>query len=262
MQVFVENKVSMRRRNVAAAFLVASLGIAANNVTIPVAPLNATVNPPAIFNGNINLPQSVPAPVFAERISYQPVNRAAKWFLANVAPTPGGTLAVSIGPLQLGVFAPVIRQATPILHGQDLQYNQDYRELWNPPRRNYAFLLNQGPTLNVNVLPLSLQAFAPTVTLTGTVAPGVLGLTLSLFAPAIIQANSGLVQVPLLQLVLGAPGPDLFLTGSLLVPPPEMTLGFNAPTLTQGPVDGQANLPSVPYISGVGPWDITVRTYG
>lgn len=263
MQAFVENRPWMPRRNAAAvAFLVASLGIATNNVNPPATQITVAINAPAIFNGNINLAQTNASPVFAERITYQPVNRAAKYYLASQSAPAGPGITIPPLGLQLAVFSPQITQATPILVGQDLQYNKDYREDWHLPRRNYAFLLNQGPTVNANVLPLALQAFAPAVTVTGTVTPPTLALTLALFAPAIVQANSGLVSVPLLQLSLGVSAPSLFLTGSLLVAPPQLTLGFAPPVITQAPVDGQAFLPSVPYISGIGPWDITLRTYG
>jgi hypothetical protein len=264
MQVFAENRSWMPRRNAAAAaFLVASLGISTNNVSPPATQIALTVNAPAIFNGNINLAQTNASPVFAERITYQPVNRAAKYYLAASQFAPAGP-GITIPPvsLQLQAFAPQVLQATPILVGQDLQYNKDYREDWHLPRRNYAFLLNQGPTINANVLTLALQTFAPTVKVTGTVTPPTLAFNLGLFAPAIVQANSGLVSVPLLQITLSTYAPNLFVTGSLLVAPPALTLTFPPLAISQGPIAGQANLPTVPYISGVGPWDITLRTYG
>lgn len=263
MQAFVENKASMPRRNAAAAFLVAALGIATNNVNIPVAPLTATVNAPAIFNGNINLAQTNASPVFIDRVNFQPHRRGGRHLIAvqNVSTQPSA-LSIPSSALQLALFAPQVTAATPILSGQDLQYNKDWREDWIPPRRNFVFALNNGPTINVNVLPLGLTGYAPTVTLTGTVAPQTLSLNLNAFAPSILQANSGLVQVPALQLVLGAFGPNLFVTGNLLVPPPALTLNFPTPIIIQGTVPGQANLPNVPYISGIGPWDITLRTYG
>ena len=263
MKVFVEKRSWMPRRNVAAAFLAASLGIATNNVSPPAATLTATLNPPAIFNGNVNLAQTNASPVFAERITYQPVNRGAKNYLAASVSSPGGPgLSIPTSSLQLTFNVPLILQATPILHGQDLQYNKDYRADWHLPRRNYAFLLNQGPTLNVNVLPLALQIPVPTVTVTGTVSPPTMTLNLSAFAPGISQANSGLVNVPVFQLTLSALAPDLFVTGSLLVAPPVLTLSFPPPVITQGTQEGQAKLPNVPYISGIGPWDVILRTYG
>jgi len=263
MKSFVEKRAWMPRRNYAALFLAATIGSAGPTVSPPATSLTLTVNAPAIFNGNINLPQTASSAVFIERITYQPNRRGAKQYLAASQSAPlGPSISIPSVNLQFAVNPPLILQATPILHGQDLQYNKTYTEEWYPPRRNYAFLLNQGPTLNVNVIPLALQLPAPAVTVTGTVSPPALSFSLGIFAPTITQANSGLVSVPLVQLSLSMVAPDISITGSLLVAPMVLTLTFPDPTITQGEQEGQAKLPNVPYISGIGPWDITVRTYG
>lgn len=261
---YIDNTVKMQKRNLAAAFLVTTLSLG-NSVNVNTGSLTVTGYAPGVFTGSINLPSTQTSPVFVERTSSQRIPRNAANYLAATIQANSNVLAIPPAPLALSGFAPSVIQATPVLAGQDLQLNKDFREEWMPAARNLLFALT-GPgtqSVNVNVAPLALTGFAPTVTAGGAVSVNVIGLTLSGFAPTITQIPNTFVNVPLGQIDLTGYGPDVLVSNLLLVSTSALTLTAYAPTITQTPVpNGSANLPSVPYVSGIGPWDITIRTYG